>query len=411
MTGIGVLTPIGLGTEAFARGLRAGASGIRRITAFDPGAYRTQIGGQLDGFEPEAIFGARDRRHLDRASMMALTAAIEALEEAEITTPAARPDRWGAVLGTTLGGMISGERFHRLLFVQGKRRPSRLRDFPLHAATDRLCSTFAIEGPSFTVSSACASGAQAIACAFDLIRSDEVDVALAGGVDTLAQLTHAGFDSLRLLVPEPEQIRPFDRRRAGFALGEAACVLVLEERLHADARGAKALAEIRGFGTSNDAYHMAAPRPDGSGSARAIQSALQASGLPGSRIGYINAHGTATQQNDASEAMAILSVFGGPAECPPVSSTKPMTGHTLGAAGAIECAAAILAIRDSFLPPTLNYGEPDPACPVDCVPNVARDTSVEAAMSNSFGFGGVNYSVVVAAPTFDPAPTEREATL
>lgn len=393
VTGIGVLTSIGIGKEAFRTGLAEGRSGIGAITLFDTGAHRYKYGGEVRDFCPEAHFGKRERRRMDRATQLVLVAAQEAVTDARLKFQQEDPLRCSALLGTTLGGMISGERYHRGL-QQSKPRVSMLLDFPAHAAADHLAITYNLRGHSQVFSTACASGAHSIGYGFDLIQRGKADVVLAGGVDTMAEFTHAGFGVLQTLIKSEDKIRPFDKNRCGFALGEGTAILVLEEKEHASQRGADAYAEICGYGTSSDAYHMTAPDKEGRGAGRAMLGALVHAGVERKEIDYINAHGTATRHNDAMESVAVKQVFQEHAHRLAVSSTKSMIGHTLGAAGSIELAATMLAMQDGFIPPTINYETPDPECDLDYVPNRSRAGEIRFALSNSFGFGGANISIL-----------------
>jgi len=394
ITGIGVLSSIGIGRAAFQRSLREGCSGIGPITLFKTTGYHYKLGGEVKDFHPEVYFDKRVLRRMDRASQMALVAAEQAVADAGLDFSSEDPVRCGALLGTTLGGMISGEKYHRLA-RQNRYRPSLLLDFPVNAAIDRLAIAYNLQGPSSVFSTACASGAHSIGYGFDLISSGKADVILAGGVDTMTEFTQCGFGSLQVLIKEGEAVRPFDKKRSGFVLGEGAAILILEAREHAEKRKASIYAEIGGYGSTSDAYHMTAPDKEGKGAAKAMLSALARAGIPPERVDYINAHGTATRHNDLMETIAIKKVFGEHALKLAISSTKSMIGHTLGAAGSIELAATALAMKGSFLPPTLNYETPDPQCDLDYVPNVARAKTIRTALSNSFGFGGANVSILI----------------
>lgn len=394
ITGIGVLSSIGIGRAAFQQSLMEGRSGIGLITLFETSDYHYKLGGELKDFDPDAYFDKRVLRRMDRASQMTLVAAEHAIADAGLEVSIEDPTRCGAILGTTLGGMISGEKYHRLA-RQNKFRPSLLLDFPVHAAIDRLAIAYNLQGPSSVFSTACASGAHSIGYGFDLISSGKADVILAGGVDTITEFTQCGFGALQTLIKEGEKVRPFDKNRSGFALGEGAAILVLEAKEHAEKRNASIYSAIGGYGTTSDAYHMTAPDKEGKGAAKAMLGALAHAGIPPERVDYINAHGTATKHNDLMETIAIKKVFGPHAHNLTVSSTKSMIGHTLGAAGSIELAATALAMKESFVPPTLNYETPDPQCDLDYVANVARPRTIRTAMSNSFGFGGANISILI----------------
>lgn len=394
VTGIGVLTSIGVGKESFLKRLMKGCSGIAPITLFNTADYRYKLGGEVKDFHPERYFDKKELRRMDRSSQMALVAAREAVEDAKLDFSREDALRCGVLLGTTLGGMISGERYHRLA-QQHKHRIPLLLDFPAHAATDRIAITYNLQGPSTVFSTACASGAHSIGYGFDLICRGKADVILAGGVDTMAEFTQAGFGALQTLIKDGNSIRPFDKNRSGFALGEGAAILVLEAKEHAEMRSANIYCEIGGYGVSSDAYHMTAPDKAGKGAAKAMLGALKHAGASPEAVDYINAHGTATKHNDLMETIAIKSVFGNHAYRLAVSSTKSMIGHTLGASGSIELAATILTAKDGFLPPTINYETPDPECDLNYVPNRPQHKSVKVALSNSFGFGGANISILI----------------
>ncbi|MBI3092479.1 MAG: beta-ketoacyl-[acyl-carrier-protein] synthase family protein [Candidatus Tectomicrobia bacterium] len=402
VTGLGVISSLGNDTVSFAEGLYAGRSGIRPITAFDTSGYRTSNGGEVDAARRSpgrrAKRGTRRRPggDLDRASWLAQLAAEQAVRDAGLPLSAAESaadetaQRRGLVTGSTLGGMLGAEDYLRR---GGRARDAaRLCAFPPHAVNDHLAAEFGFRGPSFAVSTACSAGAMAIGQAVDVIRCGKAAVILAVGVDPMTRLTLAGFGVLKALTKE--RIRPFDKHRSGFSLGEGAGVLLLESFDHARRRRAMAYCELAGYGLSCDAYHMTAPDKEGRGAARAMHLALQDAGVDAAAVQYINAHGTATQLNDAAETRAIKAVFGDAAYGVPISSTKSMLGHTLGAAGALEAIATILAMRCGFVPPTINYETPDPACDLDYVPNVARRQPIHIALSNSFGFGGNNVCLV-----------------
>ena len=347
-------------------------------------------------FDATEYFGKKDLRRMDRASQLVLVATQEAVRDAGVRYDRENRSRCAVSLGTTLGGMLSGQEYHRLA-LRNIQRVSLLLDFPPNAIADRVAAAFQLNGPTFVFSTACASSAHAIAYGFDLIRSGKADVVIVGGVDTMAEFTLAGFGVLQTLIRNSDCIRPFDKNRKGFALGEGACSLVLETRSHADLRGATYFAKIGGYGSTSDAYHMTAPDKLGTGAASSMRTALSRAGVLIDEVDYINAHGTATRHNDLMETNAIKDTFGTHAYRIPVSSTKSMIGHTLGAAGAIELAATILAMQNEFLPPTINYLTPDPDCDLDYVQNQARQARIRTAVSNSFGFGGTNVSIVVRA--------------
>lgn len=359
---------------------------------FDPAVYHSTLGARILDFDASGRPSPLQHRRPDRACQLAVIACDEAMAAAGFTPPLQAGSRAGLVLGTTLGGMNAGLDFYRQ-YLQGGVEAEKLLDFPPHVANDYLASGWHVSGPSLVLSTACAASTHAIGFAADLIRSGQLDMAVTGGYDPFSDLTFAGFGVLGLLTTDA--VRPFDQHRSGLVLGEGAGILILEAWDHAVRRGGTILAEMRGFGMTSDAFHMTAPEADGQGAARAMQQALADAGLTPADIDYINAHGTGTKKNDLAETTAIKKVFGARAYEIPVSSTKSMLGHTLGAAGAIELIATILAMHSDFLPPTINYQTPDPACDLDYVANRARPYVFDTALSNSFGFGGNNGCLVV----------------
>jgi 3-oxoacyl-[acyl-carrier-protein] synthase II len=343
---------------------------------------------------PPAGIAAALRRRLSRSDIFALRATAEALADAGLAGAVAR-ERIGLVLGGTTGGMLRGEESLRER-IQGTRQryPSAsVLGAPISASADVLADAFDLAGPRLSLSTACSSSANALGTALDWIRLGRADVVVTGGTESLCRMTFAGFNALHALSLEP--CRPFDRERTGLSLGEGAAILVVESAEHAARRGAHVHAELLSAGNSADAHHLTAPHPDGTGAALAMRRALARAGLAPEDIDYINAHGTGTPLNDAVEATAIAAVFGEAAARLAVSSTKGAIGHTLGAAGAIEALATILALRDGFLPPTVNLADPDPACALDLVPRDSRPATLRYALSNSYGFGGNNTSVVL----------------
>lgn len=393
ITGVGVVSALGNDFDTFAQRLRRGEDAARPIEAFDTSAVRGRLGCEARAFDPSAHFSARELRRMDRGSCMLMVAAREAMVRAAVVRHACDPQRCAVSLGSTLGGMINATAYYGHLRTTGKGYASRLTDYPLYAAGSRVCAEYGFLGPNLVFSTACSSANLAIGVGADLIRLGEADLVLAGGFDTMAKMTVAGFNILRNV--SPERCRPFDKNRQGIVLGEGAGVLVLESRSHASRRGVRPLARFLGYGMSSDASHMTAPDVTGKGPARAIEAALCDAGLAADAIDYINAHGTGTVHNDAAEAKAIRRVLGEAADRVAVSSTKSMHGHTLGAAGAIEAIAVIAGMRGGFLPPTVNHQEPDPKCDLDFVPNVARVRPIGVALSNNFGFGGNNCSILL----------------
>lgn len=402
VTGMGLVTPVGTGVEAFWASLREGRSGVRAITRFDASRFPTRIAAQVDDFDPLRYMDRRDARRMDRFVQMALAAARMALEDANLRLEDCDRDQVGITMGTGIGGI------HTLveqMGVMAEKGPDRVSPFfiPMmiaNMAGGQLAISLDARGPNTTHVTACAASANAIGDAFRILQRGEAQVMLTGGSEgCLVPIALAGFCSMKALSErndEPARAsRPFDAQRDGFVMGEGAGVLVLEALPFALARGARILAEVVGYGMTGDAYHITAPPPDGNGGARAMRRALADAGLEPADVDYINAHGTATPQGDAAETAAIRAVFGEHAYRIPVSSTKSMTGHLLGAAGVVELATCILAIRDGVVPPTINYEYPDPECDLDYVPNRARPHPVRVALSNSFGFGGQNATLIV----------------
>jgi 3-oxoacyl-[acyl-carrier-protein] synthase II len=383
------------------KSLLEGRSGVDWITLFDASRHKTRFAAEVKGFDGAALFGSREARRMDRFTQFALAAALEAFEQAGLKPEALDRDRVGVVIGSGIGGIST-----LLAQVEEMRQrgPERVSPFliPMMIA-DSAPATIAIRlglrGPNMALATACASGANAIGEASEMIRRGDADVMLAGGAEAsivpvaMAALNVMGALSTRNEAPQ-QASRPFDRQRDGFVMGEGSGMLVLESLDHALARKAPILAELSGYGTSNDAYHISAPAENGAGAALSMRWALEDAGLSPEQIDYINAHGTSTPLNDKSETQAIKSVFGEAAYSIPISSTKSMTGHLLGASGALEAVICVQVLRDQILPPTINYEHPDPECDLDYVPNQARPHSVRHVMSNSFGFGGHNATLI-----------------
>jgi 3-oxoacyl-[acyl-carrier-protein] synthase II len=383
VTGLGAVSPFGAGVKAYWAGLAGGTCAIRPLTLFEPEGFRCRIAAEV----PDLGDGSPRRSRADR---LALAAAREALADAGLT-PAEYADA-GLVVGAVGGGMLEAERWY---WTRDKDpRPDgwagALRAILPSAHAETLGHALRLCGPRHTVVTACSSGAVALAEAAELIADGVIDTALAGGVDALTRLCFMGFNALKLLDPEP--CRPFDRERRGMSIGEGAAFVVLESAERARARGARAYAELAGCGMTTDAYHVTAPQPDGEGMVRAMRAALQTSGLTPAAVGYANAHGTATLQNDRIEARALAQVFGEGGLL--VSSTKSMIGHTMAAAGALEAVATVLTLVHDTVPPTANLASRDPEVAFDCVPRVAREVAVEHAITNSFGFGGQNITLL-----------------
>ena len=406
ITGIGAITPLGNSAAEFWDGLTAGRSGITPLTAFDGSRLPTRIAGQLKDFSPDTLFGRRDARRMDRYAQMALAAAREAIADAGFPDDPDVRERTGAIVATGIGGIITIET--GTLEVGPRGAWDRLSPFfvPMlmgNAASAQISMNYGLRGPVFALSSACASANDAFCVAYDKIVLGEAVAVVTGGSEAaVIPSAMGGFSSMKAMSTrndEPERAsRPFDKDRDGFVLGEGAGIVMLEDRDFALARGAKIYAELLGYGQSADAYHIAQPDPESKGVVLALQRALERSGVRPERIGYINAHGTSTPLGDAAESQAIERVFGAHATDGglAVSSTKSMHGHLLGAAGAIEGIATALALHHGVLPPTINYDVPDPDCRLDYIPNVARKANVDVAISNGFGFGGHNTSLVFA---------------
>lgn len=401
ITGCGCISPVGNNVSDTWQALLAGRSGVDWITLFDASQHKTRFAAEVKGFDGAALFGSREARRMDRFTQFALAASLEAIEQAKLRVEVLNRDRIGVVIGTGIGGIST-------LLAQVEemraRGPERVSPFlvPMMIA-DSAPATIAIQlglrGPNMALATACASGANAIGEAAEMIRRGTADVMLAGGAEAaivpvaMAALNVMGALSARNEAPQ-QASRPFDRERDGFVMGEGAGMLVLESLEHAQARGARILAELSGYGTSNDAYHISAPAENGAGAALSMQWALEDAGLSPEQIDYINAHGTSTPLNDKSETQAIKKVFGETAYSIPVSSTKSMTGHLLGASGALEAVICVQVLQEQILPPTINYEYPDPECDLDYVPNQPRSRTVHHVMSNSFGFGGHNATLI-----------------
>ncbi len=388
---MGAVTAVGRSLEESWRNMLSGVCGIRPLSLFDPAAYRTQTAAEVTDI-PDGFLAPAERRRMSRADRMGVAAAREAIEAAGLDIGREDPTRLGVILGGGTSGLIDSEAFFELYLRGKKARPSRVLNHLPDSITDRVAQRFGLEGIKSTITTACSSSANAMGYAFDAIAAGLADVVVTGGSDVLARLTYGGFNSLRSVDPDP--CRPFDRERKGLSIGEAAGILVFEEAGRARRRGAAIVAEFRGYGVTSDAYHMTAPDPSGSAGGRTIAAALVNAGVNAGDVDYVNAHGTATPQNDSAETAALKAALGARARAIPVSSIKSMIGHCLCSSGAIEAVATALTVRDGKVPPTIHYEHPDPACDLDYVPNAARDLPVGVALSNSFAFGG-NSSVVV----------------
>ncbi len=401
VTGVGLVSPLGIGTEESWQALKEGRSGISHITAFDASQFACRIAGEVRGFEPERFIERKEIRKMGRFIHFAIAASDFALASSGLKVRETDPERVGVYIGSGIGGFEIIEREHKNLLERG---PGRISPFFIPATIVNLAAGYVsirtgASGPNSATATACTTGAHAIGDSFKIIQRGDADVMICGGAEApICPMGIGGFAAMRALSTrndEPERAsRPWDKCRDGFVVGEGAGILILEELDHARRRGAPILAEIVGYGMSGDAYHITAPCEDGDGAVRVMRNALRDAGLEPSQIDYINAHGTSTDVGDKIETLAIKRCFGEHAYRLAVSSTKSMTGHLLGAAGGLEAGVTVLAIRDQVAPPTINYEVPDPECDLDYVPNQARSMRIEYALSNSFGFGGTNGSLI-----------------
>jgi len=402
VTGLGCISPVGNNAIDTWEALLAGRSGAAPITAFDASRHKTKFAAEVKGFDPVALFGQREARKMDRFTQFATAAALEALEHSGLKIDEHNRDRVGILIGTGIGGISTIIEQYEILKDRG---PDRISPFLIpmmiaDSAAGNLAIRIGARGPNMSLATACASGTNGVGEAAEMIRRGAADAMVAGAAEAAIQaLTMAGMNVMTALSTRndaPQRAsRPFDRDREGFLMGEGSAVLILESLEYAQARGAKILCEFTGYGTSDDAYHISAPAADGAGATISMSNALKDAGLAPTDIHYINAHGTSTQLNDKSETAAIKTVFGAQAYKLAVSSTKSMTGHLLGASGALEALISAMAIIDQTIPPTINYETPDPNCDLDYVPNQPRKANVGNVMSNSFGFGGHNATLIV----------------
>ena len=398
ITGLGAITPIGTGKEEFWKGLLEGRNGIQRITRFDADGFDAQIAGEVRDFEPTAYIDKKESKRMDRCTQFAVAAARLAMEDAGLDLEKENHDRIGTFVGTGIGGMETMHSQYEKFFAKG---PSRISPFfvPMmipNMPAGQVSIVYNLHGPSSCMATACATGTNCIGDAFRVIQRGDADVMIAGGTEAaISQAPVAGFSAMKALCTDhnddPEHAsRPFDKNRSGFIMGEGAGLVVLESLEHAEARGAHIYAELVGYGSNSDAYHMTSPAPHGEYQAKCMQLALDDAGMKAADVDYINAHGTSTSMNDKGETEAIKAVWGDAATAVSVSSIKSMTGHLLGAAGGVECIATALAVEHDMLPPTINYETPEEGMDLDYVPNHSKAKTVRAAMSNSFGFGGHN---------------------
>lgn len=402
VTGIGVISPIGNTISEFWDSLAQGRGGIGRITAFDPSGFTSQIGGEVKNFDPGQYMDTKKAKRMDRFCQFGVAAAKQALDDSGFDLEKEDLTRIGAYVGSGIGGLTTIEQQHKIFLERGPSRVSPLL-IPMMIVDllpGQIAMMFGLKGPNLSVVTACATSNHNIGEALWAIRNGMADVMVAGGAEaSTTQLGLAGFCSMRALSTRndnPEKAsRPFDKERDGFVIAEGSAILILEELEHAKNRGANIYAELVGYGCSADAHHLTAPAPGGEGAVRSMKIALADAGIAPEEVDYINAHGTSTPLNDKFETMAIKTAFGDHAFKLPISSTKSMTGHLQGAAGGVEAIACLLAIGNKLIPPTINYEVPDPECDLDYVPNQAREMEVKIAMSNSFGFGGHNATIIM----------------
>ena len=400
VTGLGALTPLGLDARSTWEAAVAGQSGVDWIRSFDPTGYPVRIASEVKDFDPVSVVGPKDARRLERNVVLAVAAAREAWADSGVED--IDPARAGILVGSAIGGVMGVLAQNDVLNERGHSRvsPWFLPNVLVDSASGQIAIDLGLRGPNYAPVSACATGSHAVGEGAELIRRGDADLVLAGGTEScMHPVILAGFAAMRGLVVEEEDptraSRPFDATRAGFVMGEGAGVLLLEDLEHAEARGARMYAEVLGYGTSNDAHHMAQPDPDSVGVAEMMRAALSRSNVEPERVGYINAHGTSTPQGDLAETKAIKEVFGDHAYELAVSSTKSVLGHLFGAAGAVEAMMCVCALHEGVLPPTINYLVPDPECDLDYVPNEARQVQVDVALSNAMGLGGHNACVLV----------------
>jgi len=390
VTGMGIITALGVGKKENISGILEGQNAIKKIASFDVSGYRGKTGGEISGFNFSKKLKQLKPSRLDRATKLLLTSIDEAVAEAGLLNRL--PSNTPVILGTTLGGMLSGEAYHRNIVSGKKAKPSLLLDYLAHYQAIHIAEEYGLDSAAFTISNACASGTNAIGLAYNEIRAGNAEIALAGGYDTMCEFTFAGFNSLQAVTQT--LCRPFDKNRDGLVLGEGVGIIVLEEMSCAVSRNANIIAEIIGYGESSDAFHITRPEPSGDGAGLAISRALTCAGVGASDIDYINAHGTGTPYNDAMEAKAIQKIFGNASQNIPVSSIKSMIGHLLGGAGAVEAVITVMAMNKGVLPPNINYQTPDPDCPLNIVDKSEQPASIKRAVSNSFGFGGANAAII-----------------
>lgn len=401
VTGLGIISPLGIGVKENWEALCEGRSGIGPITKFDTTDFETKIAGEVKNFDPTSFVDKKEARKMDPFIHYALASSLMAIEDSRLKIDKSNAERVGVLVGAGLGGLTTIEKFHTILLKEGPKKvsPFFIPMLIVNLAPGQISIYLGAKGPNSSVVTACATGNHSIGEAFKIIQRGDADAMIAGGAEsTITPMAISGFNAMKALSTrndEPEKAsRPFERNRDGFVIAEGAGILILEELHHALKRDAPIYAEIVGYACNSDAYHIAAPSPNGEGAARCMELALKDAGVAYDEIDYINAHGTSTPLNDLSETIAVKTVFKEHAKKLMVSSTKSMTGHLLGAAGGVEAVFTVLTIKEKIVPPTINYEVPDPECDLDYVPNVARKANVRLAMSNSFGFGGTNATLV-----------------
>lgn len=401
VTGLGLITPVGTGVEKSWKAICAGESGIDRITKFDPSNFSTRIAGEVKDFNPEAYIEKKEIKKMDAFIHFAIAASQMAIDDSGLKITDENRNRIGVYVGAGIGGLPAIEYYHKRMLEEGPKKisPFFIPMVLINLTSGQIAIRFGIRGPNSCAVTACSTGTHSIGDAYRIIQRGEADAMIAGGTEaTISPLAVGGFGAMKALSTRNDNpkraSRPFDKERDGFVMGEGAGILTLEELGFAVRRGARIYCEVAGYGMNADAYHITAPSPQGEGAAKCMRLALSDANMKPEEIGYINAHATSTSA-DSIETQAIKTVFGEYAYRIPISSTKSMTGHLLGAAGGIEAVFTILALRDGILPPTINYEHPDPECDLDYIPNKAKNVSINTALSNSFGFGGTNASIIV----------------
>jgi 3-oxoacyl-[acyl-carrier-protein] synthase II len=405
VTGVGLITPLGVGVEKSWDAMIRGESGIRRITQFDASSFPTQIAGEVEGFNPEDYIEPKEVKKMDRFIHFGVAAASMAVKDSGLKIDENNADRIGVIVGAGMGGLPAIEQYHRVFLEKGPKRitPFFIPIVIINLAAGQISIKLGAKGPNSSPATACATGSHAIGDAFKIIQRGDADAMIAGGTESvITAMGIGGFNAMKALSTrndEPEKAsRPFDKDRDGFVMGEGAGILVLEELEHALQRNARIYAEVAGYGLTGDAYHITSPAPGGEGAVRCMKMALADAQASPTDVDYINAHGTSTKHGDELETSAIRTVFGDHAYKLAVSSTKSMTGHLLGAAGGVEAVVSVMAIEKQIAPPTINLDDPDPECDLDYIPHKARNLKVKMSLSNSFGFGGTNACILFKSP-------------